>query len=242
MMNKEIKKFIKTLKIDNRILGIYFTKKLPKDFKNYRDTACTALARAFLKNETLVFDARTYSQLCPGAFYFLKLEKIGNKETINTYVNREHVFKNKDICQKFLNDMPKFPLSMKGKFIIIKPFAENDKPSVVILLANPAQANRIISLTNYDRYSKIEMNPSQPTCLAFFAPLTTGKIHINFLDYYDRYYQGVVSGKNIWPDDKMIISMSFNDFKKILSNLEKSPHGLFRPYLSPQKVDKIENL
>ena len=128
---------------------------------------------------------------------------------------------------------------MKNKFIIIKPLKEKDKPSVVVLLVTPAQAGRVLGLINHDRYEKVEILPNQPTCLAFFAPLVTKKPHVNFLDYYDRYYQGKVGGRYIWPEDKMIISMEYSDFKTALVNLEKSPHGSFRPNLTPKKITKF---
>lgn len=236
-MTNKINKFKKTLKIDKKILGIYFSKNLPKRFKNHQDTACTALARAFYKNEVLVFGAKKYPQLCSGASYFLKLAAISDQETKDVYINKEHVFKNNNICGKFLEDLPKFPKALENKFIVIKPFEKNDKPAVVIMLVNPAQAGRILGLMNYSRYGKIEILPSQPTCLAFFAPLVTKKPHINFLDYYDRYYQGKINGKSIWPEDKMIISMSYSDFETVLTNLEKSPFGNYKPDLSPAKIE-----
>lgn len=238
MMNT-IKKFKKSLGIKTEILGIFYSAELPKKSKNFRDTACTALARSFFTKETLFFNAKEYPQLCPGASYFLKLAPISNQETIDVYTDEERVFKTKNICEKFLKNLPKFPKSLKNKFIIIKPISDKDKPSVVVLLVNPAQAGRIMGLISYNQYEKVEILPSQPTCLAFFAPLVTKNPHINFLDYYDRYYQGKVNGRYIWPEDKMIISMSYSDFETVLANLEKSPHGSFRPNLLPQKITKL---
>lgn len=238
-MTNTIKNLKKTLGIKTEILGIFYSSKLPKRGKNFKDTACTALARSFLKKETLFFDAKKYPQLCSGASYFLKLAQITDKETIDVYINKEKVFGNKNICEKFLKNLPKFPESLKNKFIIIKPMGDKDKPSVVVLLVNPAQAGRILGLINRDKYEKAEILPSQPTCLAFFSPLVTKKPHINFLDYYDRYYQGKVGGRYIWPKDKMIVSINYSDFKGVLANLRKSPHGSFRPNLTPQKITKF---
>ena len=238
-MINTIKKFKKSLGIKTEILGIFYSAKLPIKSKKFRDTACTALARSFFTKETLFFHAKEYPQLCSGASYFLKLAPISDQETIDVYISKEKVFKSKNICEKFLKNLPKFPESLKNKFIIIKPITDKDKPSVVVLLVNPAQAGRILGLINHDRYEKVEILPSQPTCLVFFTPLVTKKPHINFLDYYDRYYQGKINGKSIWPEDKMIISMSYSDFETVLANLEKSPHGSFRPNLLPQKISKF---
>jgi len=237
-MTNKIEKFKKCLKI-NQIAGVYFSKTSPLNAENHRDTACTALARCFLNRKAVFFGPQKNIQLCLGADYFFNLKKKNDSEAIDTYVKDEHVFKNPEICKVFLRSLPKILDNLKNKFVLIKPINGNEKPLVVILLVNPAQAGRIIGLSNYDNYKKIEINPNQPTCISLFAPIATNKLHINFLDYYDRYYQGNIKGKNIWPDDKMIISMRYSDFKEILNNLTKSPQGSYKPKLSPQEVDEI---
>ncbi len=242
MTNKKLKQFTKTLNIDKPILGISYLQKLPTNFQYYNDTACTALARAFIKNKILVFGSKKYPQLCPGGNYFLKLTNVKDSKAINVYVKNEHVFKNKNICQKFIKSLPKFPEYLKNKHIVIKHFQPRDKPKIVIILVKPAQVGRIIGLMNYKQYNEIKIHPNQPTCLAFFAPLATGSPHLNFIDYYDRYYQGKIHNKYIWPENKMLISMKFKQFQEILDNLDKSPQGLYKKVnIKVSKVDNIFN-
>lgn len=239
MSTEIIEQFKKTLKIESEIIGVKFTKNLVSDCKFYHDTACTALARAIIKKTKVIFDSKKFPQLCEGANYFLKLSKIKDSEASNIYVKKEQIFINEKICKIFLESLPKFPNTLKNKFIIISPLKAKDKPHIVILLVNPAQAGRILGLLNYNQYKTVEIHPNQPTCLSLFAPMVTKKPHINFIDYYDRYYQGRINEKNIWPETKMIISLKFQDFKKILNNLQKSSQGSFRPQLTPQQVDKL---
>ena len=155
MLKEKLIKFKKILKLESVILGIYFLDNLPKKPKHYQDTACTALGRAFLKKETLVFDAKQYHQLCPGADYFLKLAKISDQKALGVYVRDEHVFENKNVCKNFLKSLPKFPGYLKNKFVVIKPFKIGKNPDIIILLVNPAQASRIIGLFNYKKYQEI---------------------------------------------------------------------------------------
>lgn len=239
MIKENFAKFKEVLKIKETILGIHFLNSLPKKFEHHKDTVCTALARAFKKRETLVFDACNYLQLCPGADYFLKLSPVSDREAINIYVKEEHIFKDTNVCQKFLSSLPKIPNQFKNKFIVIKPFQVEDLPQLIILLVNPAQVGRVLGLLDYQKSEKIEVFPNQPTCLSFFTPLVTRQPHLNFIDYYDRYYQGKVNQKLIWPEEEMIISLTLGQFKKVLNNLEKSPQGAFKPDLNPQKVERI---
>ncbi len=230
----------KTLKLNYSILGIHYLDKFPKKYNHYKDTACTALIRAFLKKETLFFDAKKYPQLCMGANYFLNLSKIKDSEAIKIYTKKEHIFQSANTCKEFIKSLPKFPKRFQNKFIVIKPFEARDTPRVIILLVNPAQAGRIIGLANYNKYKKINIIPNQPTCLSFFAPIATKSICINFIDYYDRYYQGKINGKYLWPENKMIVSLEFRRFKEILKNFSKSPQGNLKQIdIDPKKIDRI---
>lgn len=240
MKKEELEKFKKILKITETILGVFFTDKFPAGVKHYKDTACTAMARVFLNKEASFFNGKEYPQLCSGADYFLKLsKKILTQEAIKVYTEEEQVFKNEKVCRKYLNSLPKFPDKLRNKNIIIKPFSLSDRPHIVLVLANPAQAGKILGLVNYDNYENIIINPSQPACISLFAPLVTQKVHVNFIDYYDRYHQGKIEDKYIWPEDKLILSMTLSHFESIIRDLAKSAHGTFQPLIKPKKVDRI---
>ncbi|MDP3093675.1 MAG: DUF169 domain-containing protein [bacterium] len=239
-MKTTIMQFKKALKIGSEILGVFVQKTAPAKTKHYRDTACTALARAFLNRKTTFFGLKNHPQLCPGADYFFGMAGIKTEEIAKVYVKKERVFKNKNICKKFLAAIPQPPFFLKKGVIVIKPLQTRDKPAIVVLLINPGQASRILGLLNFDQYNPLEILPNQPSCISLFAPLANGKTHLNFIDYYDRDYQGKFQSKSVWPEEKMLISLKFRDFERMLGNLGKSSQGKFRPKLSPVKVDRIE--
>lgn len=237
-MNKnDIKKLDKFIGVEN-IASVYFGNGSKFKTRNFSDTMCTAMARVFFNKKIVVFNNK-HKQLCPGADYFFKLSRVSKKEAIKTYVQDEHVFCNENVCQTFLKQLPKFPKKLINKDIVIKPFEITDKPEVVIMLLDPAKAGRVLGLMNYGKYKIINLNPGQPTCVSLFAPLVTQKMHVNFIDYYDRYYQGNIGGKNIWPEDKLIISLKYQDFLLMVDNLGKSPHGSYKPRIYAQEIGPI---
>lgn len=238
MEKENIKKFGSFVNIEN-IIAVYFCNDSKLKTRRFQDTICTAMARVFLNQKTIVFD-RKHEQLCPGADYFFRLSKISTNEAMKTYVKDEHIFCNEKICRNFLKHLPKFPKELKRKNIIIKPFKFKDSPQVVLMLLTPAQVSRILGILNYNKYENITLNPCQSTCISLFSPLVTKKAHINFIDYYDRYYQGKFNGKSIWPEGKLIMSLRYSDFLIILKNFKKSPHGSYEPNISVQKVDPIK--
>lgn len=240
LFEKEFESFKEKLGINNPIIGIDFIEMIPTGSKYYQDTACTALARVKIKKEATFFDGKKYPQLCSGAGFFLKYLSISKEEAKKVYVEDEQVFENGNVCDDYLKSLPQMPGELVDKVITIKPLTLGDKPKVVILVVNPAQANRIIGLLNYSKYEKIDIHPNQPTCLSIFAPLATGLPHINFIDYYDRYFQGKVDNIYIWAENEMIVSLTLRQFLEILNNFPKSSQGSFeRVNLDVQKIESL---
>lgn len=236
---KSVEEIKKVLKIRTEVLGVEYSGKSIENGICCRDTACTAISRSFGRKKRVVIKKWSHAQLCSGGDYFLKIKDISDEEAIGVYVDTEKVFESNDTCKMFLGSLPEFPDSLKTKNIIIGPLRMMNDALVVIFLVTPAQAGRIIGLLNYKKYSEIKIIPGQPTCISLFAPLVAGQPHVNFIDYYDRYYQGIVRGKKIWPDGKMIVSMTLAQFEEACDNLHKSPHGSFVPELHPRRVDCI---
>ena len=237
----KIIRFKKALKLRSPIIGVEFASKVPKEVKHFKDTACTALARVKNGGIDIHFDFKKHCQLCSGADYFLGSKKITDDDVKDVYVKDEHVFENKKICNAFLKAIPVMPGKFIGKKIIIRPFRPSSKSQVIILFVNSAQAGRILGLLNYSFFSKVEIYPCQSTCLAFFAPLVTEMPHINFIDYYDRYFQGKINGKYLWKENEMIISLDRKHFSSLIENVAKSPHGGYaRVRVDAKKVDPFE--
>jgi uncharacterized protein (DUF169 family) len=240
MQEKKLEKFKKSLKIREPILGVFFVDKLPSDGVSYhKDTVCTAMIRAFFKKESVFFNATDKRQLCEGADFFFNFAKISKKKICNVYVKEEGIFENDKVCKKFLKSLPKLPTQKKYKNIIIKPFLSKDRPEVVLLLVNPVQAGRILGLLNHSDFNEIRIIPNQPTCISIFAPLVNNQPHINFIDYFDRHYQGVIGGKKYFRKENLTLSFKVKQFETILSNLDKSSQGTQAPLTNPKKVDRI---
>lgn len=230
----QFKKIKKCLGI-KKIVSIRFSDSKGNKYKKYKDTACTALARSF-KKEVSTYVDRKLGQLCPGGDYFLKITRPTKREVCKVYVSDEGVFKKYSICSAFLKTLPKYPLVAQKRYILFTPLAEEtQKPDVISLLATPAQVGRILGLSAYKKISFPLVIPAGPTFASIYAPILTKKIHINFIDYFDRYYQG----KLFWNDSDLIVSLSFGIFKQILATIPLSAHGIRKPRITPQQVDPL---
>lgn len=223
-----------------KIISIRFSNTKSIQYTKYNDTVCTALARCF-KNNILTYIDRKTGQLCPGGDYFLKIKNISSKVVNNVYVKDEKIFQNSAVCNKFIKKLPSYPDAEKTRYILFTPLTkEKNKPDVIMMLTNPAQAGRILGLSVYKKILQPLILPALSTCASIYAPIESGRIHLNFIDYYDRYYQGRQKGISLWKDSGLIISMPFGIFEEIIKHIPLSAHGNFKPKIKPQKFDPIK--
>ena len=140
------------LKIKN-IISVRFSNTKNLKFKKFKDTCCTAMARSFKKEINTYID-RERGQLCPGGNYFLNIKHSSIKEVCNVYMKDEKVFENNLACNACLEEFPKYPKAAEKRYILFTPlFKESKKPNVILFLANPAQASRILGLSVYKKMS-----------------------------------------------------------------------------------------
>lgn len=241
-MNSTYKKQFKAIKKHlsiEKIISIRFSNTKTANFIKYQDTACTALARTFRSNTPTYLD-RKNGQLCPGGNYFLNITHPSKKEIYDVYVKKEKVFQNNAVVGAFIKNLPKYPALARKRYILLTPLSkEKNKPDLIILLANPAQAGRILGLSVYKKMLYPLIMPALSTCASLYAPIESNKIHINFIDYYDRYYQGKQKGRLFWQDSDLIISLPFSIFKEIIKCIPLSAHGSYKPKIKPQKVARL---
>lgn len=233
---KEIMK--KCLQIE-KIISIRFSHTKTLQYKKYNDTACTALARSFENKKSTYID-RKYGQLCSGGNYFLKIIPTPKEEVCNVYVKDEKVFRDNTTCENFIKKIPKYPSLADKRYILISPLSyETKKPDVIMFLATPAQASRILGLSVYKEMSCPVIVPALSTCASIYAPLAAHAVHINFIDYYDRYYQGMQRGRSVWKDSELIMAMPYDIFDKIIQYIPLSAHGSYKPKIQPKSFDRL---
>jgi len=157
---------------------------------------------------------------------------------MNVYVAQEKVFESFKACKSFLGALPEYPSLGKTRYITITPlFLETGCPDVVVLCVNPAQTSRLLGLSVFKKMMLPEIFPAGPSCLSLYAPLSTGRIHVNFIDYYDRYHQGKQGKTYLWEEHELMVAMPYQLFRSVMDSVPASPHGQNKPRLRPKMVD-----
>lgn len=195
---------------------VRFSNEIPDGATISYDVYCIAIARAAKEKKTVVIDRRRHT--CAGGNYFVGCTKIPKKEITDVYVNKEFVFPDKTCAGKFLGCVKRN--TKCSRYIVFSP--SDAAADTVIGITNAANAGRLLGLQAYLGEFYVDILPAAPTCASIFRPLIRTKtIHVNFIDYFDRYHQA----KGFFSDDELILSMSYQLYKRLKSVYSKSPHG-----------------
>jgi uncharacterized protein (DUF169 family) len=178
---------------------------------------CKNIGESIKKNKKIIVDGK--KQKCSGGNYFLGNIDVPLKDILDVYVNKEKVFKCSDVTDCFLKTVKKNPL--KKRYIVLDPRI-SEEAKIVIGIVNAFQASKILGLAAYDEKFGVDIVPAISTCSCLFRPLIEkNKIHVNFIDYFDRYYRA----KGVFDDNEFIISMDIKIFHYLNDNYNNSPHG-----------------
>ena len=127
------------------------------------------------------------------------------------------VYKSKKISEASVSKQPK-PI-YRGKFLILGPLSRfKVDPDIVLFFANPAQAERILSLACFDGIKQFMHYPISSVCAAISNTLAKKKPDINLISMFER-------SRHKWPSSDLIVSLPFKDFMTAVKSLGHSSYG-----------------
>jgi len=210
---------------DYRPVSVRFSDTLPPDSSLTGDEVSNAIARAAKCGAVLAISCRR-KRYSAGS-YFACHRTIPRSEIVRTYVEQEHVFPDAQTAHAFLDTVQRSPV--RSRYILFTPKIADDA-DVVILIAQAQQASRILGLSGYRNQFVIDAIPAAPTCAAIYRPLIEPeRIHINFIDYFDR----EVQAKGFYAPGELLVSMTPVLYRELLDAAERSAHGRFAPQEIP---------
>jgi uncharacterized protein (DUF169 family) len=145
------------------------------------------------------------------------------EEFTDIYVKKEQVFPDRRTMERFLHIVLRNPRSFER--IECTPGVHGDA-DVIVLFVHPAQASRLLGLSAYLGKFSVDIIPAAPTCAALFRPLIApDRLHVNFVDYFDREYQA----SGLYTHDELLLSMTPKFYKQLEEAFEHSAHGKHVP-------------
>lgn len=205
----------------SRPVFIRFTNTLQKGERVSDDLFCTALARCAKRNKKIIIDCRRHP--CAGGNYFVSRKPISQRELENVYMRKESVFRSKVDLRIFLKRSGQNP--KPSRYIIFDPVF-SQKAEVILFFVSPAAASRLLGLSAYLGKFSVDIVPAVSTCASLFRPrLHRDALHLNFIDYFDRFYQC----KGFFRNTELLVSMHMRLYRKLQKAYARSSHGKKKP-------------
>ena len=119
-----------------------------------------------------------------------------------------------------------------SKYVIIGPLEEFEmKPDLVLLLCNPAQASRLVTLSTYETGIPLQAQLNGSSCSGSITyPLSTGRINVSFLDTSSRH---LVKG---FKDSDLIFSAPYFLVRSIVESIPLCTAGTAQPGMAMNEV------
>lgn len=206
----------------SRPVFIRFTNTLQKGERVSDDLFCTALARCAKRNKKIIIDCRRHP--CAGGNYFVSRKHLSQRFLEDVYIKKESVFQRKEDLKDFLRLAQQNP--KPSRYIIFEP-SFSAKAEIVIFFTDAAGAGRLLGLGAYRGQFSVDVVSAISTCASLFRPrIRKNVLHLNFIDYFDRYYQC----KNFFRDEELLVSMHVGFYKKLQKIYARSSHGKKKPF------------
>ncbi|MCL5256438.1 MAG: DUF169 domain-containing protein [Chloroflexi bacterium] len=221
------------LALDGTPVGVAFSDEPASNGKSTKSYACMALYQAARKGVTFNITASTCT--CPGGLRSLGLG--GSNAEQAALVKRFLIH-----GEKFSSCNASFfrsralstsqPPSGVSKYVVVGPMDEFElKPDLALMLCNPAQASRLVTLSTFESGIPVVSQLSSSTCGgAVSIPLSTGRINVTFLDLSSRH---LVKG---FKDSDLFFSVPYFLLRSIVESIPLCTAGTAEPGMSLDEV------
>jgi len=198
-------------------VSVSFTDKRPEGIDLTEDEIGAAIARVSKIGTQVAINCRRRRH--SAGSYFACGRDIPENDIEETYVEKEKVFARRHHLHDFLECVGRNP--KRCKYVWLKPGVD-ECADAIVLIVNASQAGRALGLAAYHGNFGVDLIPAAPTCAAVFRPLIDPKrIHVNFVDYFDRDLQA----RDCFEDGELLLSMTPKLYCSLISAIDLSPHG-----------------
>ncbi len=218
------KQLKEVLGLEGSPVGVAFRDQPASAGRNTKAYACTALYQAARKGVTYNLSASTCT--CPGGRRSLGLVTGGDAASaarIKRFLIHGEKFTacNATFFRSRTLGQGWPPVGV-SEYVVVGPLDELElKPDLALILCNPAQASRLVTLSAYESGVPIAgVQLSSSTCGgAVTIPLATGRVNVSFLDLSSRH---LVKG---FKDSDLFFSIPYFLLRSVVESIPLSTAG-----------------
>jgi uncharacterized protein (DUF169 family) len=227
------KQLKEVLALEGSPIGVAFSDAPASNGKDSKIIPCNAFYQAARKGVTFNVTAETCT--CPGGMTSLGLAAPSPERAkrVKKFLIEGEKFSscNASFFRSRALSQGQPPIGI-SQYVVIGPLEEFElKPDLVLLLCNPAQASRLITLSTYETGIPLQAQLNGSSCSGSIAyPLSTGRVNVSFLDTSSRH---LVKG---FKDSDLIFSAPYFLLRSIVESIPLCTAGTAEPGMSMNEV------
>jgi len=213
-LNTKTKHLIGKIGLKWTPIGVKFSdnhKETSQSSKNV--SVCEALN--IVKKENIMLTITKETCVCAGGRHFTGLETLPMETLAQALTAKNHrVYKSTNIAVASIGKQPQ-PVK-RGNQLTLGPLEKFERePDVVLLIATPAEAEKILGLISFDGAEPFMYYPASSICSAITNVLAKGKPEINLISTFER-----KAGQ--WSPSELILALPLKDYEAALENIPYS--------------------
>ena len=221
-MKNKIEEIKNVLKLEKEPVGVKYTNDPPEKKEDVYYTVCGAIIEAS-NGKTIVISKETCS--CPGGIIHIGLAK-GVRLNGKILVEGEKLWVNLKAFCRAIKDTRKIampPLGISNNVVFYPAKNEIYNPDLIILLVNPEQACRLITLDQFWDGKQNSMETRGSLCWSSITyPFVSGNVNVSLGDITARKMEN-------YDPNILIVSIPITRFDGILNAIDKSTAGTAEP-------------
>ncbi len=200
-------------------VAVTYTDRPQEEAQRPRCRACSALHRAAAGEMILLGEENT---ACPGGSLYLGLRAQSAEQSVRLrefLIRGEKLFSCPAAIFRSMRTGPPPPLGA-ARYVLFSPLVLAPlRPDVTIILCNPAQAARLVSLGFYESGEAMHCDPTGAACRSIITyPLVTNRFNVSFGDVTQRRSEDV-------PENMLYVSLPWSHLRSIVASLDSCGAG-----------------
>jgi uncharacterized protein (DUF169 family) len=213
---EESRKLVEVLELEWVPIAGKFSEKAAEQGESSRKLrVCEALD--VVRREKVTVNLSRVNCSCGGGQHFLGLNPMPLEKLADVLGSEHKAFQSVEVAMASVKKQPQ-PVK-RGKVFVLGPLEKFDaRPDLVIVFANPAQADRLLGLTSFKGAEPFMYYPASNICSTVTNVLAKGRPEINFVSVFERRVRG-------WSSNELIIAMPMKDFEIAVESIPQSGYG-----------------
>jgi uncharacterized protein (DUF169 family) len=213
---EETDRVVKTLGLEWTPVAVSFSNSADERGDSARKLlVCQALDA--VRREKTIINFSLENCICPGGKHFTGLEILPLEAVATVWTKRHRAYESMEAALASVKKQPQ--PQKRGNVVTLSPLEKTvNDPDLVILFANPEQADRALSLVSYNGAEPFTYYPISNICSVITNALAKGRPEINFLCSHARRLTK-------WSPNELMIALPLPDFQAMVHNIPFSGYG-----------------